>query len=152
MRRVAARAVSVAVLVIGLAFGVQDSALAVLAGQLCANADADTVTTADNGATVQCTYNPSSNRHQWVAIGTATTVVTIPTSSSAAAPATERSSSGNSGAASDASAQPDTQLLPAASQTATTVTAIPATTATTATTVRAAPATASAARPLALTG
>lgn len=156
MRILAARAVSAAVLVIGLAFGGQGSALAVSAGEFCANADAGTVRTADNGATVQCTFNPNSNRSQWVAIATTTTVATIPASTSTTATSLAvdgRPSSGsNSGAASNATAEPNTPLLPVANQTATTVTTTPAS-GTTATTVpAAAPASASSARPLALTG
>lgn len=80
--------------------------------------------------------------------GSTTTIATIPTSTTTTVAAVDtRPSSGNSGAASDATAQP----LAAANQTATTVTTIPVTTATTVPAAPA-PATASAARPLALTG
>lgn len=68
-------------LVLGLG---QAPGFAVLAGQFCANAAANTVTVADNGATVQCQYNPNSDRYQWVAI---TTVPTAPQATTTTAPA-----------------------------------------------------------------
>lgn len=52
--------------------------LAVLAGQFCANAAANTITVAENGATVQCQYNPNSDRYQWVAITTTTAAAASP--------------------------------------------------------------------------
>jgi hypothetical protein len=156
MRAVVFRAFSLVALVVGLTFGLPDSAFAVLAGQLCANADAGVVTTAENGATVQCTYNANSDRNQWVVISTTTSVVTIPaaesTTATTVAAGGQRSSSGNSGAAANATAEPtgSTQLLSGA-QTATTVTTVTIATAPT-TLPTAAPAVPTAARPLALTG
>jgi hypothetical protein len=63
------------VLVLGLG---EAPGFAVQAGQFCANAAANTITVADNGATVQCQYNPNSDRYQWVAIVTTTTTTVAP--------------------------------------------------------------------------
>ncbi|HWI04066.1 MAG TPA: hypothetical protein VNT52_09645, partial [Acidimicrobiales bacterium] len=56
-------------LVIGLVAGIEAPAMAVQAGQFCASAQAGAQTIADNGATVQCLYNSSSDRYHWVAVG-----------------------------------------------------------------------------------
>ena len=90
--------------------------------------------------------------------GSTTTVATIPATTTTAPAVAGRPSAGNSGAASNATAEPNTssQLLAGASQTTTTVTTlvtvattVPATVPATST---AAPATATAGRTLALTG
>lgn len=71
------------VLVLGLG---EAPGFAVQAGQFCATAAANTITVAENGATVQCQYNPNSDRYQWVAVTTTTTAATTTT---LAGPATE---------------------------------------------------------------
>ncbi|MCA1709265.1 MAG: hypothetical protein LC808_40685, partial [Actinobacteria bacterium] len=56
-----------------------DSVTGQQARQFCAEADAGRIASAINGATVQCQFNPESNRHQWVAIAQATTTTLPPT-------------------------------------------------------------------------
>lgn len=76
MRRAVTRAVLALVLTMGAALAAGGPAEAVLAGQFCANASAGVIMTADNGATVECLFNPNSNRNQWVAITTVAPVAT----------------------------------------------------------------------------
>ena len=73
MLKMAARVLCVVALFTGLVVGVETPALAVQAGQFCANAQAGAATTADNGATVQCLFNSNSGRYHWFAVTTATT-------------------------------------------------------------------------------
>ena len=60
MGRVAARVFCAVALFMGVAVGIETPAVAVQAGQFCANAQAGAVTTAENGATVRCVFNSNS--------------------------------------------------------------------------------------------
>ncbi len=76
-------------LLAGIGLSGAGPALAVQAGQFCASADANKITTAANGDTVQCTFNANSNRFQYVKIAagqvtTTTAPVTTTTSTTVA--------------------------------------------------------------------
>lgn len=63
MRRVATRAVAALIMIFGVGLAGSGPAQAVLAGQFCPDASAGVVVAADNGATVECLFNPNSNRN-----------------------------------------------------------------------------------------